>query len=58
MKKIYVVLIAAVVLLSSAVVVLAVHDSRHLTADEAEKEYDELLADAQTMSDEQVVAAK
>ena len=37
MKKIYVVLIAAVVLLSSAVVVLAVHDSRHLTADEAEK---------------------
>ena len=58
MKKIYVVLIAAVVLLSSAVVVLAVHDSRHLTADEAEKEYDELLADAQTMSDEQFVAAK
>ena len=58
MKKIYVVLIAAVVLLSSAVVVLAVHDSRHLTADEAEKEYDELLADAQTISDEQFVAAK
>ena len=29
-----------------------------ITADEAEKEYDELLADAQTMSDEQFVAAK